>query len=190
MIGLGEIVEGSKPYVWLGRYQPIHNGHIEILMRSLSVFTASHLVGITWTENDPLRNRPDAKFRESHNPFTVWERAVLAEFAISEIDAADRVRVITVPRADPHGERDSEFLPPHYVRCTTDKDDEDLAKSARWKSRNLDVAILNVADMAPMTSTSMRTAIRDGAPWQTFMPPATHEFFKEIDGPRRFSLAD
>jgi len=57
--------------VWVGRIQPFHLGHLEILRRSLHVQDLPHVNGIVCHDDDVL-DELAGKHTRAYNPFTPW----------------------------------------------------------------------------------------------------------------------
>lgn len=180
--------------VWSGRYQPPHVGHEAILRRSLAVWSEPHICAIVWSLSDPW-NSPAVRLNPKHipevNPFTVWERMCLMDLLIQGVDTGqERVRVIGIPRSDISGSRANDFLPPRYLQCTTNKDDEDRQNLVRWHREGKETRILDVSDLHLPSATELKTTVQAGGDWRPFIPEACHEYFASIDGPTRLLAAN
>ena len=76
--------------VYIGRFQPLHNGHLALLRQALAV--APHVVVVIGSAHQA---------RTPKNPFTWEERAEMIRLALSE---ADRARVRFLPVRDHYDE--------------------------------------------------------------------------------------
>lgn len=76
--------------IYIGRFEPVHNGHVALLRRALaSAQQAIVVVGSAWQTRTPK------------NPFTWQEREAMLRGALPE---ADRARVTVVPMRDYYNE--------------------------------------------------------------------------------------
>lgn len=179
-------LEGEETYVWIGRYQPFHVGHRFILEESLNAFPNRHLLGISWADEAYTDQvRPDAKFSQLHDTFSPYERYEIIRLSIADLQRIRLIDVVPVPRNDLSGRRLAAFLPSSYVRCCTDKDEEDQAKAQRWRDRGERVAILRIDGEHTLTGTKLRQLLREGRDWKEFICVGAHDFFIAIDGPQR-----
>jgi len=76
--------------VYIGRFQPLHNGHLALLQCALD--TAEHVVVVIGSANQA---------RTPKNPFTWRERAEMVKLALSD---ADRARITFLPIRDYYDE--------------------------------------------------------------------------------------
>lgn len=181
----------NKAYIlWTGRFQPPHLGHIQILRAAKKVWSEPFIIGIIWSQSDPLDSgevREDSKHHPLVNPFTLWERSEMLRIACESEGIG--IRAIYLPRNTRSRTRLGPFLPPCYIRATTDKDAKDLEKAERWKAAGERVRILNLQDLSPVTATELKISARSGGAWRPFLHPATHSYFLEIGGPDRIRSA-
>lgn len=103
----------------------------------------------------------------------------------SDAESTRRVTVIAMPRADKSLGRSKEFLPPSYIRCTTNKDEEDGRNIGRWVALGEAYRILDLGGIMIPSSTTLRRALRRGEDWRTYIPKSCHAYFQDIDGPHR-----
>lgn len=178
-------------YVYTGRFQPFHTGHLTMLRASLERFDGPHLLALVWSGGDVESElvRSDPKHLPAANPLTVWEARQLVLMALAAEGLRDSVDLITVPRDDRRGERLRAFLPPGCVRCATTKDQAELRKLERWAAKGYAVRLLDLTGTTMTSATELKRALREGAPWRPHLHPATHDYFAAIDGPRRFAQA-
>ncbi len=76
--------------IYIGRFEPVHNGHMALLQRALdSARSVIVVMGSAWQARSPK------------NPFTCDERA---NMMLAALTAADRARVQVLPMRDYYNE--------------------------------------------------------------------------------------
>lgn len=104
--------------------------------------------------------------------------------SLQGVEGADRITVVVVPRHDWDWNVVSRFYPPSWLICFTEKDDFEVAKRELWESRGETVHVLSM-NRLPITTTEVRARVAGGANWREFISEHAHEYFVDIDGPRR-----
>lgn len=175
--------------VWIGRFQPIHNGHIQILQVSLTTLAQPHLVVLPyWFHAEHQQSQyaleAGAVYAEDRNPLTAWERRLLVEQAISALPEHARISVTSCPHHLAFPKVLEEVIPAERTICLTDKNDFEHAKKTYWLERGESVSLITVPP-GVLTTTAIRLRVLKGEAWQLFLPPTTHELFEQMDGPRR-----
>lgn len=188
-------LELSPVAVWTGRFQPPHVGHLLVLRSSVESLRLPHLVVMVAYFGGDSDGRYGelamSAYLDRRNPFTAWERFMLMRLALDEYGLAGHVSIIFAPRHDLDWTVAQNFYPPNRLICLTAKDEFDLAKAALWRSRGEQVNVFNhLGPTDILTTTEIRRCVAAGEPWQKFIVPTCHEFFAEIDGPRRLAGND
>jgi len=176
--------------VWSGRFQPPHIGHFAILRRSLDVLDMRHAAVLVahfgWAASGAYGMYANQAYSGSKNPLTVWERITLMELGIDGCGFSGKVIVLAAPRHDLDWERVKELYPARRIICLTAKDDFEQAKVELWRERGEEVRVLSdLTSGQVLTTTSIRKLVADGADWREFLVESCHEYFTDIDGPRR-----
>lgn len=173
--------------VWVGRYQPPHTGHRELLRLSLARWAIPHVIGVVWghrasTGGWASRN---PKHFGAYYEFTAWERIKMLNLIVEGLDATDRVTLLQIPRFDLWDDTGiNELLPPRQIRGTTDKDAADREQVDFWSKRGVACEILP-APAGLLTGEQLRSGIRSGVDWRAFIPEECHVYFVAIGGPER-----
>jgi cytidyltransferase-like protein len=159
----------------LGRFQPLHVGHVEYLE------AARHqcgrlFIGITNPDEesripsaaDPRRSDSDA------NPFTYLERHLMIEDALlSDGWGADTFCIVPAPIREP--QRLKHYLPsPGAARCfLTVYDAWGDEKVSVMSDLGYSVEVLwrRTHEQRATSGTAIRSFIRDREPWQHLVPP-------------------
>lgn len=171
---------------WVGRLQPFHVGHLAILQRSLETWDLPHVNGIVCHDYDLLGEDLPAKHARAYNPFTPWEQYAMIRLSLTSLGLAHRVDTVFIPYLRvAQWSVTRRYLPERFLMGTTNKDADDLAKVAVWEALRWESAVLDVADMHPISASDVRRAVLLGRDWQEFIPGSVHEYFASIDGPAR-----
>ncbi len=177
--------------VWVGRFQPVHLGHLEVLSRSLATLDMPHVAVLPFgldrsqmePQSDYKRHLADA-YLVDLNPLTVWERFALMRLALLELDAPNRVAILVAPHHESQPNVVEDFFPPRRLICVTNKDAFERAKAEYWRERGEEVFVLELP-FPILSNTEIRQRVRAGDDWRSFLPATTHDYFLDIDGPRR-----
>jgi cytidyltransferase-like protein len=169
-------VTSRRDGIVLGRFQPLHLGHLEYLdaarRRCRRLF-----VGITNPDPetrvvhaaDPARSLPE------NNPFTYLERLLMIEAALLEA-GWERDSFCLVPAPINRPERLPAYLPrPDEARCLlTIYDAWGETKAAELAALGYEVEVLWRRSRAERftSGAAIRAAMRAGERWQHLVPPA------------------
>jgi len=178
---------GPTYAVWVGRVQPFHLGHLEILRRSLRSQECPHVNGIVCHDDAVLDDGSASKHTRCYNPFTPWERYIMVRTCLTELGFQSRVESVFIPYLWPSDwGRTKLYLPDRFVMCTTNKDREDSAKVEAWDALGWRSLVIDMSDVDVLSSTTFRHAVLDGRDWREFVHESIHDYFASIDGPARF----
>ncbi len=155
----------------LGRFQPFHNGHFEVVKRILKE-NSSVIIGI-------------GSAQYSHtlkDPFTAGERHLMISSALEESNITNFYLVpIEDVNSNPLWVAHVEALTPKFDRVYSNNP---LVKRL-FKERNYRVESMELMKRAEWSGTSIRQKILKGGIWEKYVPPAVARVVKEIDGPAR-----
>ena len=165
-----------KTGLFIGRFQPFHNGHLATVKFALAkVDLLVIVVGSAQKSHEP------------RNPFTAGERIMMIKEALDadkEIDPA-RILIIPVPDVDVHSlwTRQVDMLVPSYDVVIAN----DPFTLMLFKERGIKVieAPLKRRSVLAATEIRDRMARGDAAGWIKLVPAGVSEVLKRIDGARR-----
>jgi cytidyltransferase-like protein len=167
----------------LGRFQPLHNGHIEYLEAARKL-ADQLVVGITSPSNDKLVHDsadPNRSQSES-NPFSYFDRyqMINATLAAAGWDHDD-FAVVPAPINEP--DEMLPFMPPTAATTVfiTVYDDWGDRKAELMRGLGYQVEILwrRHKNSRLTSGTQLRAALRTGGNWQDFVPPAVARYLDE-----------
>ena len=169
--------------VVLGRFQPLHNGHIEYFEAARK---RAHrlVVGVTNPDNGRLvhdRSDPNRSRSES-NPFTYFDRHQMITASLAEA-GWDWRDFAVVPAPVNHPDEMAPYLPPPAVSTVflTVYDDWGDRKAELMRGLGYQVEILWRRDKnSRLTSgTQLRAAMRAGGDWRDFVPGAVAKYLDD-----------
>ena len=164
-----------------GRFQPFHLGHLEYL-RGAAAHCEELFVGIT--NPDPERIRPETSDPLRHlpesNPFTYVERLLMVKAAArdAEIDVA-RLHVIPFPVNEPELWR--AYVPDDVVQFIRLFSDWGGTKLERLRDAGYEVVVLDEGAAKEISGADVRAALREGADWETLVPPGVADVLKRLE---------
>jgi cytidyltransferase-like protein len=164
-----------------GRFQPFHIGHLEYL-RGVAERCEEIFVGIT--NPDPERIKPEASDPLRHlpesNPFTYVDRLLMVKAAArdAEIDPA-RLHVIPFPVNEPELWR--AYVPDDVVQFIRLFSDWGGTKLDRLREAGYEVVVLDEGASKEVSGVDVRNALKEGADWETLVPPGVAEVLKRLE---------
>jgi nicotinamide-nucleotide adenylyltransferase len=159
-----------KRGLFVGRFQPIHQGHVEALKRVLSEVDEIVIVIGSAQRSHDLRD-----------PFTAGERLMMVRAALHEaaVNPVDYY-LIPVPDAPMHAvwvaEIDS-YAPPFDTVYSNDP-----LTCRLFKERNRPVKAVPLFDRATYSGTEVRRRILAGNEWRELVPSSVIRVIDEIHG--------
>lgn len=187
-------IETPRPscYVFGGRFQPFHKGHLEVVRYLLSTRMTPLVVGIV--NPDPKNQLPGdstdwIRFNEKDNPFSYWERVRLIAESLKDLsDDLSELTIVPLPRPSVNIERANNYLPLQprcFVLCRRWGDEVEEWKSAQYKKNGDQVAFVNTSELPELTqltsATLIRSLIRLGNPhWQDLVADSARNAFQEL----------
>lgn len=175
-----------------GRFQPLHNGHLEYLLAGAGRCDLL-IVGITNPDPWTVKQEPTDPGRSSDeaNPCTFYERYLMVSRSMTQAGVPpDRVHIVPFPHSFP--ERLLHYAPRDAVYLLTVYDEWGNAKQERFAALGLETEVMWTRTDKPVSGSTVREAIRDGRPWEHMVPPAVATVVRETglarrisDGPRR-----
>jgi nicotinamide-nucleotide adenylyltransferase len=162
-----------KVGIYIGRFQPPHNGHIHAIKYALEkVEELIIAIGSAQYSHDP------------ENPFTAGERMAMLRSALDEA-GIDRRRycILPVPDTAFHSLWVAQVLsytPRFEVVFTNDALTMRLLKEAGFH-----VERIPFFNRTKYNATAVRSKILNGESWEDVVPPAVAKFIKKIGGIER-----
>ena len=155
----------------IGRFQPFHNGHLEVVRKIVSEADAV-IIGIGSAQ---YSHTPE-------NPFTAGERHLMISKSLEaeDIHAFYLVPIVDVNRYSIWVSHVETLVPP-FDRVYTNNP---LTRRL-FKEDGYDVSGSPLYDREKYSGKEIRDRIRVGAEWENLVPSAVVEVLKEIDGINR-----
>ncbi len=155
----------------VGRFQPFHRGHLEVVQDVAQGFDAL-ILGIGSSQESHTRE----------NPFTAGERYLMIRRALRDAGVGN-VEIIPIP--DLHRNalwvRHVETLvPPFDVFFTNNGLPKRLFEEAGYQVRPLPFH-----ERDRFSGTRIRRLLREGGDWEPLVPKAVARTIKQVDGPAR-----
>jgi cytidyltransferase-like protein len=168
--------------VVLGRFQPLHLGHMEYFeaakrgcRRLVIGITNPNVSALTFNEADPKRSQHDS------NPFSYFIRHEMIDAAL-RADRWDPDTFAIVPADVNDLERACAFLPPPAMTRVfiTIYDAWGDEKARRLGALGFEVEILWRRSMTERftTGAAIRTLMRQGESWQSLVPKGVSQYFE------------
>ncbi len=162
-----------QPGLFIGRFQPFHNGHLhalkEILSQEEHVFIA---IGSAQAGFTPK------------NPFTTAERITMIQLVLEELDVpCNRYLIIPVP--DVHNfilwvDHVKRYVPSFGIVYTGSK-----TGAALFSNKNIPVEKISPFKKKTHSGSEIRRRMLLDKDWKSLVPEIIAEFIDEIDGVNR-----
>jgi nicotinamide-nucleotide adenylyltransferase len=164
-----------KRGLFVGRFQPFHIGHLEIIKKILT--EVDELIIIVGSSQ--YSHRLD-------DPFTAGERITMIRLALEEIEAEfSRIWIIPVPDVHQHSLWVSQIVcysPNFDVVYTNEPLTKRLFTEAEFKVKHLPFIKRNL-----YSASEIRKRILDGKDWEKLVPSSVSKFIKKINGEARLT---
>ena len=168
-----------------GRFQPLHNGHVEGLIMPASERCDFLVVGITnpsseqtaFDATNPHRSEPGS------NPFSYWERLIMVREALIERGIpSERFAIVPFPINIPS--QLLNYVPRDATFYLTIYDDWGRKKQQELEGLGLRVEVLREMSLEEkgVSGTDIRAAIKAGGSWEQYVPHAVARFIKNKNG--------
>jgi nicotinamide-nucleotide adenylyltransferase len=157
----------------IGRYQPFHKGHLEIITEIMSDHDCSELVIAIGSA------------QESHtykNPFTAGERIIMINDALIEVGLKNYflIPVIDINRYAVWVSHVESLVPPIDIVYTNNS----LTKRL-FKEKGYTIKEPNLYDRDIFSGTKIRELILTDGDWEGLVPASVARNIKELDGIKR-----
>ena len=159
----------------VGRYQPFHKGHLEVLIEAMKKCDEL-IIGI-------------GSAQESHtmeNPFTAGERIEMIRLCLGK-ERLSRVIMIPIPDVNRFAiwvsHRES-LVPPFKAVFTNNPLTKSLFDAKRYK-----VYKTKIYDRSIYSGTVIRARMLNGEDWEDLVPSKAMGYLRKLDGPSRIKAA-
>jgi nicotinamide-nucleotide adenylyltransferase len=157
----------------IGRYQPFHNGHLEVIREIVRDGECDELILVIGSA------------QESHtkeNPFTVGERILMIDKALKEAEVQNYflIPIIDINRYAVWVAHVESLVPPIDLVYTNNQ----LTKRL-FSERGYNVKLPKLYDREKYSGTKIRQMMIDGEDWTRLVPPGVKEVIRGIDGVKR-----
>ena len=162
---------GMVRALWIGRFQPLHRGHLDMARRILD----GHDELIVGVGSAQVSHTPE-------NPFTAGERVEMIKRAL-EAEGFTRWFLFPIPDTGVHSTWVSHVLsqvPPVRVVYTNS-----TLVHRLFEEHGLPVKGLPLLDRDQLSGTEVRRRMRSGEDWRSLVPPTVSEYIVEIGGVER-----
>lgn len=161
----------SKRALFIGRFQPFHNGHLTMVKRILEMYDEI-IVGIGSAQYSHTRE----------NAFTAGERYEMIKRALDAEDIRE-YHIVPIPDTHVHSVWVS------HVLSLVPKFDVVFSNSPLvvrlFKERRIKVVEAPLYKREVHSGTEIRRRMYDSREWKSLVPPAVASFVLEIDGLKR-----
>ncbi|MFX1565983.1 MAG: nicotinamide-nucleotide adenylyltransferase [Promethearchaeota archaeon] len=162
-----------EPGLFIGRFQPFHNGHLYALKKILAKEEYVYIViGSAQSGYTPT------------NPFTAAERIIMLQRVLKELDIpCSRYLIIPVP--DVHNftlwvDHVKRYVPPFGVVYTGSE-----TGAALFSKENIIVEKITLFKKKSYSGTEIRRRIRHGEDWKPLVPVVVADLIDEVEGTKR-----
>ncbi len=157
----------------MGRFQPLHNGHVEAVNFALTKVDLLYII-VGSAE----------KSHEERNPFTAGERMRMIKLAIDDsgIDC-HRIMIVPIPDAEAHSVWVS-YVDSYTMNYSVVFTNDPL--SARlFSEKGVKVLEVPLVRRRSLSGTEVRNRISNRRQWRRLVPNAVEDVITEIDGEAR-----
>ncbi len=169
-----------KRGLYIGRFQPFHNGHLEAIKYVLE--NIDELIIAIGSIQDS---------HEIKNPFTAGERHYMIQSALLEAEIPhDKFYIISIPDID----RNAVWLAHVRTLCPPFEivysNNPLVARLTKEYGETAQLSTIPFFNRMQYTATEVRRRILEGENWEDLVPPAVANIIKEINGIKRIRDID
>lgn len=161
------------PGLFIGRFQPFHNGHLHALKEVLTQEEQAFIViGSAQASHTPI------------NPFTTAERIIMVQCILEEL-SIPCTRYLLIPVPDVHNfqiwvDHIKRFVPPFGIVYTGSETSLQL-----FSEKKLHVKKISFYKKRIHSGTEVRRRMAQGLDWKSLVPEIIVKVIKDIDGVQR-----
>lgn len=154
---------------FVGRFQPFHNGHLEVL-QLLAAESGPLIIGITNPDSRELNHPATNPHRHlAHaNPFSYFERAQMIAKLLDMLQLENTITIVPFPLEKKNVW--SEYIPLSAVQVVRIFADWENEKAQRLSSGGYQIRKLEGDVIARVSGTDIRKAMCEESPWQQWVP--------------------
>ncbi len=176
----GWIMENTLRGLYIGRFQPFHNGHLQAIKYVLE--NVDELIIAIGSIQDS---------HEIKNPFTAGERHYMIQSALLEAGIPhDRFYIVSIPDID----RNAVWLSHVRTLCThlevVYSNNSLVARLTKEYGGSTRLATIPFFNRKSYTATEVRRRILEGENWEELVPQAVTKIIREINGINRILDVD
>ncbi len=182
----------SPFYIFGGRFQPFHIGHLAVLEKIAEDFEGPIVVGIV--NPDPRTTMTGdgqdwMRFSIKDNPLNFWERLTSIKLAIKGTELESRVEaIVPLPRPSVNLERANQYIPPRprfFVLCDKWGDEVEKWKKDSYEKQGEMVVEITGKSLEPYTQIAEASVVRSliavGNPkWDRLVPEQEVDYLISI----------
>lgn len=157
----------------IGRYQPFHNGHLEVIREIIQDPDCTELIIAIGSAQES---------HTSDNPFTAGERIIMIDGALIEV-GIDNYFLIPIPDINRYAiwvAHVESLVPPIDIVYTNNSLTRRL-----FTERGYKVKAPRLYDREKFSGTKIREMMKSGGDWSSLVPPAVVKIITELDGINR-----
>jgi nicotinamide-nucleotide adenylyltransferase len=159
-----------KKILFIGRFQPLHNGHVEALKQALASGDFL-LVGVGSSQASNQRK----------NPYSYQERKHMLELALDRLKVSKKkYRIIPIPDL---------FNDKRWAKYVLKLEFDEAFSGSHWVKRCLKgrkpVRSPKMFNRLELRATLIRNRMRKGLPWSSLVPAQIAAYLKGIGGQER-----
>lgn len=174
-------------YVWSGRFQPFHNGHLHALLK-LAHLPERRPITLGVLVFKEIHGEPsgpgDVREGGENNPYSGFDRRAMIEWLLASLALPEPVSVTCLPRTDIYWPIARDMLPPRRTICLIRRDRYDAfedAKAKRYRSLGEDVLVLDVQDGPSVSGTAVRARLSNGGDISSLVPAPVMAYLQGND---------
>ncbi|MDR7303524.1 adenylyltransferase/cytidyltransferase family protein [Haloactinomyces albus] len=172
----------STTFIWEGRFQPIHRGHVAYV-RELLKLCDDLIIVVVANEVSEVSSSPVPEFsaivdehhRSENNPWPLWQRRKLVSKTLTATFPEANITVLAGHRLDLDWNLYDQLLPPDRVFAVPTRDDFEDAKAEAWTSLGERVHRVDTSHVMSVSGTLVRERMQEGKELESVLEPITAE---------------
>jgi cytidyltransferase-like protein len=172
----------EQVFIWEGRFQPIHRGHVAYIAELLDKCDELIVVVVANEVSSERRSAlPDfSRIVDRHhgsekNPWPLWFRYRLVRQTLEVTFPGANIVVLAGHRLDLDWQLYDQLLPPNRTFAVPLRDDFEDAKAEAWESLAQEVQRVEVSHLPQISGSLVRARLESGDNLGDVLEPATYE---------------
>ena len=177
-------------YIFGGRFQPFHAGHLEIIRHVVQYLGHPLVIGIINPSPGsvfPGEDEDFVRFSKPRNPFSYWERYQFIHRSVSAAGLSEGIAaIVPLPRPSINLAAAENYLPEKktWILCERWHDELEPWKRDKYRSQGQAVEMINIENIDPIaqliTAELIRHLLRvESNIWEGLVPPPVREFLSK-----------